>query len=126
MILFYFIYFHEYWCLACFYICAPGACLTRKGCQIPSDRITDSCELLCGCWDSSLGPLEKQTVPFHGSSVSSSPKFYFFLLISFNMYPGSQRSNFSYILFRVSSLTFCFFFFVTLELKPTHELPNIL
>ena len=30
--------------------------------RFPGTRITDSCELLCGCWELNLGPLEEQPV----------------------------------------------------------------
>jgi hypothetical protein len=34
----------------------------RRGYWIPGAGVTDSCELLCGCWELNLGPLQKQPV----------------------------------------------------------------
>ena len=31
-----------------------------EGVRSPGTRITDSCELPCGCWDLNIGPLEEQ------------------------------------------------------------------
>lgn len=43
---------------------APVACLvldeTRRGCEIPRTGVTHRCELLCGCWEANLKPLEEQ------------------------------------------------------------------
>jgi hypothetical protein len=34
-----------------------------EGVRSPVTGVTDSCELPCGCWELSLGPLEDQPVP---------------------------------------------------------------
>jgi hypothetical protein len=35
---------------------------TRGTIRTPGTGVTDSCELLCRCWESNLGPLEEQPV----------------------------------------------------------------
>lgn len=43
-----------------------AAKVTRE-CPIPGTRVLDGCELLCGCWDLTLGPLEEQLRHFSSS-----------------------------------------------------------
>lgn len=47
---------------------------TRRGHQFPQTLITDSCELLFGCWELYSGPLEEHPVLF--TTEFSSALFY--------------------------------------------------
>ena len=49
-------------------------CLQRpeEGLISPETRVTDGCELLCGCWELNLGLLEEQSVLFITESPLSS------------------------------------------------------
>lgn len=53
---------------ACRHICHCTTCMptvsteARWGCRTLEIGITESCELQCGCWESSLGPVEEQPV----------------------------------------------------------------
>lgn len=62
-----------YGCFVYMYACAPCECLVseeaREGVRCPKTRVTDGCELLCGCWKLNLGPLEKQPTQSHLSSL---------------------------------------------------------
>jgi hypothetical protein len=42
------------WCSARLYMCAC------EGVRCPGTNTTDDCELLCGCWELDLGPLQDQ------------------------------------------------------------------
>ena len=48
-------------CVSVHHVCAVPV-EARRGCHIPGTGVTDSCELLCGCWELNLGPLEEQRV----------------------------------------------------------------
>lgn len=54
--------------------CVSCACLVsrevRRGYQILGTRLTDGCELLCGCWKSIPGPRQEQVL-FPLSHLSS-------------------------------------------------------
>ena len=43
-------------------MCAWGRQEPEKGVGSLGSRVTAGCELSCGCWESNLGPLEKQPV----------------------------------------------------------------
>jgi hypothetical protein len=45
--------------------------------RFPGTRITDSCELLRGCWELNLGPLEEQSVLLTAEPSLQPPNFYF-------------------------------------------------
>lgn len=53
-----------YGCSSCMYVRAPYACLVpekaRRKTQVPQTGVKDSCELVCGCWQSNQSPLEEQ------------------------------------------------------------------
>lgn len=50
----------------CMYRCTPLVCLApleaKRGIGSLESRITDFCELLCGCWELNQGPREEQLV----------------------------------------------------------------
>ena len=48
---------HAYVCTTC----VPGVWGGQKGgIRFPGTAVTDSCKLLCGCWEPNLGLLESQ------------------------------------------------------------------
>ena len=54
-------------CFACKFVCAPCMQYTQtpeEGVRSTGTRITDSCKLPCGCWESNLGPLGGQPALF--------------------------------------------------------------
>lgn len=70
-----------YRCFVCISVCAACVCVipteARRGYLIPwRERVTDGCELLCGCWEWNPGPLWKAGSAF--SEPSSQPPCYEF------------------------------------------------
>lgn len=55
--------FHVHWCLP--------ACMC-EGAGSPGTGVTDSCELLCGCWELNVSPLEDQSM-----LLNAEPSFQF-------------------------------------------------
>lgn len=55
----------------------------EEGARSPEARVTDYCELLCGCWELNWGPLEEQPVSTPNHLAISRAPFYF-LKISFS------------------------------------------
>jgi hypothetical protein len=52
-------------CHTCLSVNHLHACCQQRleeGTESPGPRVTGGCELLCGSWDSKLGPLEEQPV----------------------------------------------------------------
>ena len=56
--------FHVHWCFVCPYDCVKVTDALERELQ--------TCELLCGCWELNLGPLEEQPMP-----ISLAPQFAF-------------------------------------------------
>lgn len=68
-----------YGCFACRHIRTPYACL------VPTEArtgVTEGWELLCGCWEFKLGPLEEKPVPYLMSHLSSPGGFLFAFFFS--------------------------------------------
>lgn len=47
----------------------------RRGCWIPGNEATNSCESSCGCWESNLNPLKRQLVLFTLAPSLQPPSF---------------------------------------------------
>lgn len=58
------ILFYSYGCFAWIFVCVPCGSLvpegSRRGCEMPDTRRTNSYELLCAFWESNSGPLQDQ------------------------------------------------------------------
>lgn len=57
-------------CLSVYHICAGCPQMPESVIRSPRTGVTDSCELLCGCWELNPGPLEEQpetSLAFHTS-----------------------------------------------------------
>lgn len=52
------------YCFACVHVlhhvCVPGALVSEEGGRTPETRVIDSCEVLHGCRELKLGPLQEQ------------------------------------------------------------------
>lgn len=59
------------WCFACMYTYV----------RVSDFGITDSCELLCGCWDLNPSPLAEQSMPLNTQS-SLQPLFEIFIPVN--------------------------------------------
>lgn len=53
-------FFNMYECFAYLYVYIVPK--PEEGIRPPEIRVTDGCEPLCGCWEVSLHPLQKQPV----------------------------------------------------------------
>ena len=68
------------------YVCALQVCNPHSGQKRASDpqyRITDGCELPCGCWELNPGPLEEQLVilTIEQSLQPQGPRFLLLLFV---------------------------------------------
>ena len=62
-------------CMLAYHVCAWCPWRLGKGIGSSTTGVTDSCEPSCGCWESNLGPLEKQPVLL--AAVSPGPPLCF-------------------------------------------------
>ena len=54
--------------------CVCWCCAGQKGVGSHGTGVTDSCELLCGCWSLNLGPLQEKQVLLTAEPSSLQPQ----------------------------------------------------